>query len=69
MFYRESILNKKEEINDWLIVAEIVLMILTFISLQFFYNGLFLLVFADIFYSYANFIMLRSKNIGFFSSF
>ena len=61
MFYRESILNKKEEINDWLIVAEIVLMILTFISLQFSYNGLFLLVFADIFYSYANFYNVKEQ--------
>ncbi|MGT2924950.1 histidine kinase [Streptococcus caviae] len=61
MFYRESILNKKEEINDWLIAAEVMLIIFTFISLQFSYNGLFLLVFADVFYSYANFYNVKEQ--------
>ena len=52
----------KEDIySDWLILVEILLIILTFTALQFSYNGLFLLVFADIFYSYANFYSVREQ--------
>ncbi|MEY8701057.1 sensor histidine kinase [Streptococcus ferus] len=62
LFYRDRRMAFKEDIySDWLILVEILLIILTFTALQFSYNGLFLLVFADIFYSYANFYSVREQ--------
>ena len=62
LFYRDWRMAFKEDIySDWLILVEILLIILTFTALQFSYNGLFLLVFADIFYSYANFYSVREQ--------
>lgn len=61
MFYRETSLSQKSENNDWLVIAEIILIIMTFMAMQFSYNGLFLLLFADIFYSYVNFYTVREQ--------
>lgn len=62
MFYRESFSQENYLFyNEWLIVLEIFLILLTFYALQFSYNGFFLLLFADIFYGYANFYSVRQQ--------
>ncbi len=61
LFYREISLSQQKVTQDWLVIVEILLIIMTFVSMQFSYNGLFLLVLADIFYSYANFYKVREQ--------
>lgn len=51
IFYRDHQQEGQSSIYDWLSVVEIVLMIALFIASQSSYNGLILLVFADIFYN------------------
>lgn len=59
--WRHRLLASKTEYKDWLAVAEIILLITSISAMQFSYNGLILLVFSDIFYSYTDFYTMKSQ--------
>ncbi|MGT2712776.1 sensor histidine kinase [Streptococcus oriscaviae] len=61
IFYRDNHKEGPSSIYDWLSLVEIVLMIAIFITSQSSYNGLILLVFADIFYNSKEFNTTRGK--------
>ena len=54
MYVRNREFEKETKARDWLAVLEIILLFATFFALQLSYNGLILLVFMDIFFSYTD---------------
>ncbi|EHJ52745.1 sensor histidine kinase [Streptococcus macacae] len=52
--------------NGWLLSLELLLLLTTFIFLQSSYNGLILLVFIDVFYSFTDFYILQRRRYWFF---
>ncbi|MGT2907728.1 sensor histidine kinase [Streptococcus dentiloxodontae] len=65
MYCREYVAANLKEHNDWLAVAEVLLLLLLLTSMQFSYNGLILLVFLDIFYSYTDFYKIKRQRYWF----
>ena len=61
MYVRNREFEKETKARDWLAVLEIILLFATFFALQLSYNGLILLVFMDIFFSYTDFYTFREK--------
>lgn len=59
--WRHQLLVTDDDYRDWMAVVEIILLIITISSMQFSYNGLILLVFSDIFYSYTDFYSMKSQ--------
>ncbi|WP_234916618.1 histidine kinase dimerization/phosphoacceptor domain-containing protein, partial [Streptococcus equinus] len=55
------VFEKETKARDWLVVLEIILLFATFFALQLSYNGLILMVFMDIFFSYTDFYTFREK--------
>ncbi|MGT2959898.1 sensor histidine kinase [Streptococcus caballi] len=53
--------DKSSPSMNWLLVLEIILLLTTFVFLQSSYNGLILLVFMDVFYSFTDFYVLQKK--------
>ncbi|MBM7643764.1 sensor histidine kinase [Streptococcus loxodontisalivarius] len=65
IYLRQHLVNRWQGHYDWLAFLEVFFLLLTFVSLQYSYNGLILLVFSDIFYSYTDFYQLRSQKTWF----
>ncbi|WP_367006507.1 sensor histidine kinase [Streptococcus sp. ZY19097] len=61
MQIKNGLSRERQSLMDWLLVLEIFLLLTTFIALQSSYNGLILLVFIDIFYSYTDFYTLQQR--------
>ena len=61
MYVRNREFEKETKARDWLAVLEIILLFATFFALQLSYNGLILMVFMDIFFSYTDFYTFREK--------
>lgn len=59
--WRHQLIESDASRKDWLAVAEMILLITTIAAMQFSYNGLILLVFSDIFYSYTDFYSMKSQ--------
>lgn len=58
---RNQLLLDQMIYKDWLAIIEMILLIITISMMQFSYNGLILLVFSDIFYSYSDFYSMKSQ--------
>ncbi|MBM7636535.1 sensor histidine kinase [Streptococcus saliviloxodontae] len=65
IYLRQHLIDSWRGHYDWLALMEVLFFLLTFVALQFSYNGLILLVFADIFYSYTDFYTLRRQKTWF----
>lgn len=61
IYARNQKLKKETVVRDWFAILEVFLLLATFVALQFSYNGLILLVFMDIFFSYTDFYTFREK--------
>lgn len=61
IYVRNRVFEKETKARDWLVVLEIILLFATFFALQLSYNGLILMVFMDIFFSYTDFYTFREK--------
>lgn len=61
IFYRNRLLDKHPVLLTYVFLAELILLVGTFVALQSSYNGLFLLVFLDIFYSTTDLYLLQKK--------
>lgn len=61
MYVRDRKFEKGDIARDWFAMLEVLCLIITFIALQFSYNGLILLVFMDIFFTYTNFYKFKEK--------
>lgn len=61
MYVRNREFERETKVRDWLAALEIILLFATFFALQLSYNGLILLVFMDIFFSYTDFYTFREK--------
>ena len=61
IYIRNQKFKKGTTARDWFAIFEVLLLLATFVALQFSYNGLILLVFMDIFFSYTDFYTFREK--------
>ncbi|MGT2755036.1 sensor histidine kinase [Streptococcus ovis] len=61
MQIRNHVAEEKGNLVRWLLGLEIGLLLVTFIALQSSYNGLILLVFLDIFYTYTDFYIMQQR--------
>ena len=61
IYIRNQKLKKETMVRDWFAIFEVLLLLATFVAMQFSYNGLILLVFIDIFFSYTDFYTFREK--------
>ncbi|MGT2801828.1 sensor histidine kinase [Streptococcus henryi] len=61
MYVRDRKFEKGDIARDWFAMLEVLCLIITFIALQFSYNGLILLVFMDIFFTYTDFYKFKEK--------
>lgn len=61
IYVRNRKFEKGTTARDWFAILEVLLLLATFVALQFSYNGLILLVFMDIFFSYTDFYTFREK--------
>ncbi len=58
---RDRKFEKGDTVRDWLALLEVALLIATFLALQLSYNGLILLVFMDIFFTYTDFYKFKEN--------
>lgn len=61
IFYRDEKFKKGDIERDWLAFSEIIMLMMTFVALQYSYNGLVLLIFVDIFFTYTDFYKFKEK--------